>query len=137
LLSSVMFYNATMSSRQPPLTRLEHLIMDWVWEHPQSTAEAVREGVAGQRTLKDSTIRTILRNLEEKGYVRHNVEGRTYVYSPVETPRNVAVHAAQQLIERFCGGSVEEFLVGLVDNQVLDPKQLRRLADKIAARKGK
>jgi predicted transcriptional regulator len=61
--------------------------------------------------------------------------GRTFVYQSVDTRRNVAVEAAQQLIERFCGGSVEEFLVGLVDNQVLPPKQLQRLAKKIAARK--
>jgi hypothetical protein len=40
--------------------------------------------------------------------------------------RNVAVEAAQRLIEQFCGGSVEDFLVGLVDIQVLEPKQLRR-----------
>ena len=122
---------------RPHLTPLEQFIMDWVWEHPGSTADACREGVASRRPLKDSTIRTILRNLEEKGYVRHDVDGRTYVYRATETPRNVAVHAAQQLIQRFCGGSVEDFLVGLVDNQVLEPAQLRRLAEKIASRKGK
>jgi len=134
-----MFYNAKManaqSGRRRPLTRLEQFIMDYVWEHPDCTAETCREGVAHARPLKDSTIRTILRNLEEKGYVSHEVSGRTYVYRAVETPRNIAVHAAQQLIDRFCGGSVEEFLVGLVDNQVLAPKELRRLAEKIAVRK--
>jgi predicted transcriptional regulator len=108
-----------------------------VWAHPGCTAEVCREGVAGERALKDSTIRTILRNLEEKGYATHTVDGRTFVYRAADTKRNVAVEAAQQLIERFCGGSVEEFLVGLVDNQVLEPKQLRRLAEKIASRKGK
>jgi predicted transcriptional regulator len=116
---------------------LEQLIMDYVWAHSGCTAEMCREGVAGARDLKDSTIRTILRNLEEKGYVSHQVDGRTYVYAAVDTPRNVAVQAAQQLIDRFCGGSVEELLVGLVDNQVLAPKQLQRLADKIASRKEK
>ena len=55
----------------------------------------------------------------------------------MDTPRNVAVQAALQLIDRFCGGSVEELLVGLMDNQVLEPKQLQRLADKIASRKEK
>jgi predicted transcriptional regulator len=111
--------------------------MNYVWEHPRCTAEMCRGGVADERELKDSTIRTILRNLEEKGYLTHEVDGRTFVYSPTETPRNVAVQAAQNLIERFCGGSVEDFLVGLVDNQVLKPKQLQRLAEKIASRKQK
>src|SRR5262245_29529836 len=129
--------SSSKSGRRRPLTRLEHVIMDWVWEHPACTADAVRAGVATERPLKDSTIRTILRNLEEKGYVRHDVDGRTYVYCPVETPRNVAVHNAQQLIERLCGGSVEDFLVGQVDKQVLEAKELTRLAEKIASRKGK
>jgi BlaI family penicillinase repressor len=121
--------------RRKTLSPLEQFIMDYVWAHPGCTAEACREGIAGERALKDSTVRTILRNLEEKGYATHKVEGRTFVYSAVDTKRNVAVQAAQQLIERFCGGSVEELLVGLVDNQVLQPKQLQRLAEKIAARK--
>ena len=119
------------------LTPLEQFVMDYVWSHPGCTAEMCREGLASQRRLKDSTIRTILRKLEEKGYVAHEVDGRTFVYRAVDTRRNIAVQAAQQLIDRFCGGSVEELLVGLVDNQVLKPKQLQRLAEKIAARKEK
>jgi predicted transcriptional regulator len=119
------------------LTPLEHEVIDYVWAHPGCTAETCRHGLAHQRVLKDSTIRTVLRNLEEKGYISHDVEGRTFVYRAVDTPRHVAVEAAQRLIDQFCGGSVEEFLVGLVDNQVLEPKQLRRLAEKIASRKGK
>jgi predicted transcriptional regulator len=119
------------------LTQLEQFVMDYVWSHPGCTAETVREGLAANRRLKDSTIRTVLRNLEEKSYVTHSVEGRTFVYRPVETRRNVAAQAARQLIDRFCGGSVEELLVGLVDNQVLEPRQLQRLAGKIASRKEK
>jgi BlaI family penicillinase repressor len=123
--------------RRKTPTPLEQLILDYVWAHPQCTAEMCREGVAAQRPLKDSTIRTILRKLEDKGYVTHKVDGRTFVYRAADTKRNVAVQAAQQLIDRFCGGSVEELLVGLVDNQVLEPKQLQRLAEKIASRKEK
>jgi len=123
--------------RRKTLSPLEQTVMDHVWAHPNCTAEMCREGLAPERALKDSTIRTILRNLEEKGYVTHDVEGRTFVYRAVDSKRSVAVQAAQQLIDRFCGGSVEELLVGLVDNQVLEPKQLQRLAEKIASRKEK
>jgi predicted transcriptional regulator len=130
-----MDHNRRAERRIP--SPLEQLILGYVWAHPGSTAEACREGVAGRRALKDSTIRTILRNLEEKGYVTHEVEGRTFVYRALETPRNVAVRAAEQIIDRFCGGSVEELLVGMVDNQVLKPNELQKLAEKIAARKEK
>jgi BlaI family transcriptional regulator, penicillinase repressor len=123
------------NTRRKPLTALEQLLMDFVWSHPDCTAEACREGVAADRVLKDSTIRTILRKLEEKGYVTHKVAGRTFVYRPSDSKRNVAAQAVQQLIDRFCNGSVEELLVGLVDNQVLKPKELKKLADKIERRK--
>jgi predicted transcriptional regulator len=121
--------------RRKALTPLEQFLMEYVWSHPDCTAETCREGTVAERPLKDSTIRTILRNLEEKGYVTHQVVGRTFVYRAVDSRRKVAIEGAQQLIDRFCGGSVEDFLVGLVDNQVLQPKQLQRLAEKIAARK--
>jgi BlaI family transcriptional regulator, penicillinase repressor len=119
--------------KRKALTPLEQFLMDYVRTHPDCTAEACREGVVSRRVLKDSTIRTVLRSLEEKGYGTHQVAGRTFVYRAVDSRRNVA--AAQQFIDRFCGGSVEDFLIGLVDNQVVQPKQLQRMAEKIAARK--
>lgn len=129
-------FNRTRQRRKD-LTPLEQVLMNYVWSHPECTAEMCREGIARQRVLKDSTVRTILRHLEEKGFVSHSVEGRTFLYRAVDTRRNVAVQAARQLIDKFCGGSAEEFLVGLVDNQVLEPSQLQRLAKEIAARKEK
>jgi predicted transcriptional regulator len=129
-------FNARKRTPKAP-TQLEQLVLDFVWSHPNCTADSCREGIAGHRPLKDSTIRTILRNLEAKGYLTHIVDGRTYVYSASETPRNIAVQAVARLIDRFCGGSVEELIVGLVDNQVLDAKRLQKLAEKIASHKEK
>lgn len=80
-------------------------------------------------------MRTILKNLEKKGYVTHEVRGRTFFYSAVDSKRAVAVEAARQLIDRLCGGSVRELLVGMVDNQMIKPSELRRLAEEIALRK--
>jgi len=111
------------------------LVMDHVWTRADTTAEACREAVAGQRVLKESTVRTVLHNLEQKGYVKHRVEGRTYVYRAVETKRSAAVRATQQIIDRFCEGSAKELLIGLVDNCVLTPGQLQRLAAEIQAAK--
>ncbi|MGH9593814.1 MAG: BlaI/MecI/CopY family transcriptional regulator, partial [Bryobacteraceae bacterium] len=109
--------------------------MDYVWKHPACTAEMCREGTASHRDFKESTVRTILKNLEKKGYVTHEVRGRTFFYSPVDTKRSVAIEAARHLIDRFCGGSVKELLVGMVDNQMIKPNDLRKLAEEIASRK--
>jgi predicted transcriptional regulator len=88
--------------------------------------------LAPSRPLKDSTVRTILRRLEEKGYITHAVEGRTYIFRPTQPRRNVAARAVQQIIDRFCGGSVEQLLVGRVENDVLGRKELKRLARQLA-----
>ncbi len=111
--------------------------MDYVWTHPDCTAEMCREGLANHRVFKESTIRTVLKNLEKKGYVTHDVRGRTFFYRAVDTKRSVTIEAARQVIDRFCGGSVKELLVGLVDNQVINPDELRKLAQEIASRKEK
>ena len=102
------------------LSELEHQIMEILWSRGPANSDQVRNALAVQRPLKDSTVRTILRRLQEKGYVRHKVEGRTFIYSGVEQPRNLAVRAVRQIIDRFCGGSVEQLLVGMVEDEVLD-----------------
>jgi predicted transcriptional regulator len=109
--------------------------MDFVWAHPGCTADDCRSGLESYRVLKDSTVRTLLRRLEEKGYATHKIEGRTYLYQAAHRRDNVAVDAVRGIMDRFCGGSVEELLVGLVDHEVIRPKELEDLARKIAARK--
>jgi len=110
--------------------------MDCLWSRGvPATAEGVREALLPRRKLKDSSVRTILRRLEEKGYASHDVDGRTYVYSGIEAPQKVAVRAVRQIIERFCGGSVEQLVLGMVDNRVLDGPELQRLARLVARRK--
>ena len=106
--------------------------MDYLWSHGPSTAESCREGLASSRPMKDSTIRTVLRRLEEKGYLKHETEGRTFIYSASDARENVAVRAVKGIIDRFCGGSAEQLVLGMVDNAVLDRKQLERLARKVA-----
>jgi len=85
--------------------------------------------------MKDSTIRTVLRRLEEKGYLAHRTEGRTFIYTALDARQNVAVRAVKNIIDRFCGGSAEQLVLGMVDNEVLDRKQFERLARKVAQRK--
>jgi len=121
-----------MSRREKPrLGPLENAVMRVLWERGRSTAEQVRVALAGREPLKDSTVRTVLRRLEEKGYLTHTTEGRTYVYAPRVDSRNVAAAAVRGIIDRFCDGSVEDLLVGMVDDEIVSPKKLRQLADQI------
>lgn len=111
--------------------------MEAVWSLGPATSERLRDALADKRVLKDSTIRTLLRRLEAKGYVQHTVEGRTFVYSGAEPARNIAVRAVRQIVDRFCQGSLEQLLVGMVESKVLDRAELQEMARKIARLPGK
>jgi BlaI family penicillinase repressor len=114
-----------------PFTDLEQAVMSGVWHRGSATAEQIRQDLAPTRKLQESTVRTLLGRLENKGHLKHQVDGRTYVYSSVDEPRNLAIRAVRQIIDRFCAGSAEQLIAGMVDNEVLDARQLRRLADEI------
>ena len=122
------------SESLPDLGHLEREGLQLIWANGSLTAEFVRERLA--RSLKESTVRTVLRRLEEKGYVDHTVEGRTYIYQATHPRGKVAAKAVQRIVDLFCNGSVEEVLVGMVDSAMLDQRQLRTLADKVAKAKG-
>ena len=130
--------NATMTNT--PKTRLKNMgeveqaVMDFIWTHGPSSSETCREGLATSRPMKDSTIRTVLRRLEEKGFLTHETQGRTFIYKASDARQNVAVRAVKAIIDRFCGGSAEQLVLGMVDNAVLNRKQLERLSRKIAER---
>ncbi len=125
-----------MNESMPDLGDLEREVMQLTWAKRRLTAETVREKLG--RRLKETTVRTVLRQLEEKGYVNHDVDGRTYVYQARHPRRKVAAKAVQRIVDSFCNGSVEEVLVGMVDTAMLDRRQLRALADQVAkAKRGK
>jgi BlaI family penicillinase repressor len=125
-----------MNGSATDLGELEGAIMQLVWSHGPLTAEIVRQRLS--RSLKESTIRTVLRRLEEKGWVSHTVEGRTFVYRAAEPRATVAAKAVKRVIDWLCNGAADEVLVGMVDGAMLDDAQLQRLQQKIAeARKAK
>jgi predicted transcriptional regulator len=126
------------TSKRPPRTlgELEQLLMEFIWLRGPSTAEACRAALLPARALKDSTIRTVLRRLEEKGLLRHQVEGRTFFYQATQPRGHFAARAVQHIIDSFCGGSVEQLLVGMVENKVLKQKDLEQLARRITRQRG-
>ena len=130
-VSNTMTSNTTPDHDPVELGELERDILSIVWRMGNVTAEQVREEL--DRPLKDSTVRTVLRRLEEKGYLAHTLENRTFFYQPAESRQRVAGRAVKRIVDWFCEGSVEELLVGMVDSKVLDRAELQRLADRITA----
>jgi predicted transcriptional regulator len=118
-------------SSAPALTELQQAILDLVWARGRATAEQVREGLLPRHPLKDASVRTLLRRLEKRGLLGHRVEGKVFVYEARLPARSLAARAVRQIIDRFCSGSVEQFLTGLVDEKVLSAGEIQRLARKV------
>ena len=123
---------STQASHDPAeLGELERSILLVVWRHGSVTADQVREEL--DRPLKSSTVRTVLRRLEEKGYLAHHIDDRAFIYRPVQSQQRVAGRAVKRIVDWFCEGSVEALLVGMVDSRMLGQVELQRLAERITA----
>jgi predicted transcriptional regulator len=120
--------SSDVENELPALSDLEVEVMQIVWAEGPLTADNVRARLG---RLTDSTIRTVLRRLEEKGYVSHALEGRAFVYRAAEPRREVAARAVKRIIQWFCNGSTEELLLGMVDHAMLDRQHLQVLAEKV------
>ena len=123
---------STRTSHDPAeLGELERSVLLIVWRLGSVTADQVREEL--DRPLKDSTVRTVLRRLEEKGYLAHSIEDRAFIYRPVQSRQRVAGRAVKRIVDWFCEGSVEALLVGMVDSRMLGQAELQRLGERVAA----
>ena len=127
--------NDTGGKVRAPLTELENEVMVAVWEAGALSVESVHKAISPKRHLKEVTVRTVMRRLEQKGYLRHEAEGRAYIYRAVEPARSLAARAVRQIIDRLCKGSVEELALGLVDAKVLSNGELDRLAKAVRRRR--
>lgn len=111
--------------RSETLTVREAQIMGVIWRLGKATAEQIREGLEDQP--HDSTIRTLLRVLESKGYVTHKVRGKAYLYSAAIGRQKVQGHALGNVLAQFFGGSAEDLILRLIEDERITPEQLDEL----------
>jgi BlaI family transcriptional regulator, penicillinase repressor len=109
--------------------------LNFIWSKGPATSEQVREALRSTHPLKDSSVRTLLRRLETRGFIGHHVVGNTFVYRAEIPASGVAARAVRHIIDRFCAGSVEQFLVGMVAENVISPQEIERLARKVKKQK--
>lgn len=99
--------------------------MDVLWDLGAATAERVREALSDEP--HDSTVRTHLRVLESKGYVRRSKKGKAHVYRTA-VPRSKAQGTAiRSLIGRLFGGSPEALIVRLLEDEEISIEKLEHL----------
>ncbi len=118
---------ATKRPTLPGLSQSQREIMEIVWDRGEVSAIEVRDILSKKRDLAKNTVRTLLDRMEEKGWLKHREDGRTYLYSAAQ-PRQASIgQKVLEVVEHVCGGSPEELVTALLDYRGLSPQELKRI----------
>lgn len=109
-------------------------VMAVLWTHGPSTVAEVREHLEDE--LAYTTVLTILRTLEAKGFVSHEEEGKAHRYAPLVARDRAGRSALGQVLDKIFGGSREMLLANLVRERGVDAAELKRLRKVLDSRLG-
>lgn len=101
--------------------------MQVLWDRGRATVGEVVAALPGRQTPAYNSVLTLLRILEQKGYVRHDKEGRAFVYEPLIDRQQARRSAVQRLLSQFFEGSAGQLVLNLLDEETIDRKDLERL----------
>ncbi len=111
----------------PPLSEGQREIMEIVWDQGEASAFEVREILGRRRGVSRTTVRTTLERMEEKGWLKHRVVGRTHFYSPLVS-RDISLgRRVVEIIDKACGGEPERLMAALMEYRGLTADEVRRI----------
>jgi BlaI family transcriptional regulator, penicillinase repressor len=117
-----------MRQRSRTLTGQELEIMKVIWERERATVRDVYEALLERRKVAYTTVMTMMKILEQKGFLKKSQEDRAYVYRPAQAKRQVIGAMVKDFINRVFNGSAEPLLVHLVEEHHLSQKDLEEIA---------
>jgi BlaI family penicillinase repressor len=116
------------------LGRVQLLIMQTLWKLGRATAREITDALNEEDSIAHSTVQTLLRTLEEKGSIRHEVDGRTFVFVPLVQEDKYKRNATRDLLERVFGGDVRSLVAHLLQNEKVSRKELDEIRQLIEKR---
>lgn len=122
-----------MAKRPLTLAPVELMLMKAVWRRGAATVQEVTDAVAAERKLAYSTVLTMLRSLEEKGFLVHEQDARRYVYRPLVGEGDVGKSMLKDMLDRVFDGSRELLLTRLFELGRVDEEEVRRIRKKLAS----
>jgi predicted transcriptional regulator len=125
-----------MRSRTATLTSGELEIMKVVWDREQVTVRDVYEALAESRKVAYTTVMTMMKILEQKGYLSRNLDDRAHVYTAAQPQKTVIGAMVKDFVNRVFDGSAEPLLVHLIEEHDLTPEDLDEIAQLRQAHKG-
>jgi len=118
--------------KSPTLTEAELRLMNVVWSRKRATVGEVVDALQGKPVLAYTTVLTTLRILETKGYLRHTKEGRAFIYEPLIGRKEASSKALRSLVSRFFGGSPAQLVMNLLEDEVIDERELQHIKKRIS-----
>jgi len=113
--------------RSPTLTDAEARVMSVLWRKDRATVADVVAVLKRKRPVTYSTVQTILRILEDKGYVSHEKVARAFIYSPRVDERQARRRALKHLLARLFNGSPSLLVLNVLEDDQIEPEELSRL----------
>ena len=114
------------NSTLPTLTKAEEEVMHIIWQLDRCLVKDIIDKL-GDPDMPHSTISSVVRILEKKGFVDHKAYGKTHEYFPIITKEDYAQHGVKSLVEKYFGGSPRKLVSFLVQNDNMDLKELNDL----------
>jgi len=102
-------------------------ILRVLWASGRATARAITDELSREKDIAHSTVQTLLRKLEAKGAVGHEVEGRTFVFHPLVTEAEVCRSATRELLSRIFDGSAVGLVAHLVKHEDISADELEEI----------
>jgi len=113
--------------RSPALTDAEARIMAVLWQLKSATVADVVRDLREDRPVTYSTVQTLLRILETKGYVTHDKVARAFIYRPLVDEQQARRRALRHLVSRLFDGSPSLLVLNVLGDEELDPAELQRV----------
>jgi BlaI family penicillinase repressor len=117
-----------MRPRKSTLTDQELEIMKIVWRLEKATVRAVYEELLERRKIAYTTVMTVMRTLEQKGYLKSSQDERAYVYEPTGPKNQVIKGIVGEFVDRVFNGSAERLVAHLIEERRLSESELREIA---------
>jgi BlaI family transcriptional regulator, penicillinase repressor len=109
------------------LTDGEARLMRVLWEKKTATVSVITEVLSGKRRVHYSTVQTLLRILETKGYVAHEKSGRAFTYRALVDQQQARRRALHHLVSRLFNNSPSQLVMNVLEDGKIDPDELERL----------
>ena len=116
----------------PALTDAEARVMAVLWERKEASVAEVVNALSTKRVVSYSTVQTMLRILEAKGYVSHQKAARAFIYRPIVDERQARRRALKHLVARLFHGSPALLILNVLEDERIDPAELKQLKKLIA-----